>query len=217
MFLSRQTAQEPPTESECRAQEWLRSIAVRVLHVQKSGIRPKYKSAIHGSHHRSSSFVQLSHLRQNAKQGSRLAALSDTLFLHDLQDLHGAGLDADTAGNALGNRILRLVDHDLHGADLNALTTAHTVLLADHVNTGLGILGNGAVLAGLHALAALNTDIGLRAGTLGNDLDAAQIRVKLFIKRLRASLNALQAGHTFRIFLNSQLLHFGKISFMYNS
>ena len=135
------------------------------------------------------------------------------LLFDDLQDLHGAGLDADTAGDALGSGILGLQNHDLHGANLNTLAAADALLLVDHVDAGLGILGNSLMLTGLHALAALNADHGLGSIALSGDLDAGQIGVKLLVKCLGASLNALQAGHTFRILFNSQLFHNGGFSF----
>ena len=129
------------------------------------------------------------------------------LLFDDLQDLHGAGLDADTAGDALGCRALGLQDHDLHGAGLDALAAANTGLLVDHVHAGLGVLGDGAVLTGLHALAALDADHGLCVVALGSDLDAAQIGIKLLVESGGASLNTLQASHALFALLNSQLLH----------
>ena len=129
------------------------------------------------------------------------------LLLHNLQNFHGAGLGADAAGNALGGRILGLEHHDLHGTSFDTLAAADTLLLVDHVHTGLGILGDGIMLTGAHALAALDTDVGLGTGALGNDLNTAQGNIKLLIKSLRAGLNTLQACHTFCIFLDSELLH----------
>ena len=137
-----------------------------------------------------------------------------TLLLHDLQDLHGAGLDTDAAGDALGNGIAFLLDHDLGGADFLALAAANAQLLVDHVHAGLGILGDSAVLTDLHALTALDAGHGLGTGTLSHDLDAAQVGMKLLVECLGASLNALKAGHTFGIFLNSQLFHNGGFSFL---
>ena len=137
------------------------------------------------------------------------------LLLDDLQHFHGAGLYTDAAGDALGHGILGLVNHDLHGANLDALTATNAVLFADHVDTGLGILGNGIVLTDLHALATLNADVGLgTAGLTGNDLDAGIIGMELLVESLRASLNALQTSHTFHIFLYSKLLHNKGFSFM---
>jgi len=138
------------------------------------------------------------------------------LLLHDLQDFHGAGLDTNAAGDALGNGVTFFMDHDLHGADLNALAAANAQLLIDHVHAGLGILGDGTVLTSLHALAALDADIGLGTAILaGNDLNAGIVRMELLIKGFGASLNALQAGHALYIFLNSELLHNREFSFMY--
>jgi len=136
------------------------------------------------------------------------AAHSAYLLFDDLQNLHGAGLDTDAAGNALGNRALFLMYHDLHGAHSNTSAAANAQLLVDHINAGLGILGDSAMLTGLHALATLDAHIGLRAAILaGNDLDAGIIRMELLIKRFGTSLDTLQASHALGILLNSQLLH----------
>ena len=135
------------------------------------------------------------------------------LLFHDLQDLHGAGLDTDATGDALGSGILGLEDHDLGGADLDTLAAGYALLLVDHVHAGLGVLGDCLVFTNLGALATLDANHGLCAGALCNDLDAGQIRVEFFIERSGASLNTLQASHTFRIFLNSELLHGREISF----
>jgi hypothetical protein len=69
------------------------------------------------------------------------------------------------------------------------------------------------MLTGLHALATLDADHRLGSITLSGDLDAGQIGVKLLVECLGASLNTLQAGHTFGILLNSQLFHNGGFSF----
>ena len=129
------------------------------------------------------------------------------LLFDDLQDLHGACLCADTAGNALGSGALALHDHDLHGACLDALAAADAQLLVDHVDAGLGVLSDGTVLTGSHALAALDAGIGLCAGTLCNDLDAGQIRIEFLVESSGASLNTLQASHTFSILIDNELLH----------
>ena len=121
------------------------------------------------------------------------------LFLHDFQQFHRACLDADAAGDALGDGIFGLVNHHLGGADLDTLAAADAVLLVDHVHAGLGVLGDGVVLTGLHALAALDAHIGLRAGALGYNLNAAVILIKLLIESNGAGPDALQAGHTLRI------------------
>ena len=94
--------------------------------------------------------------------------------------------------------------HDLHGASSHTSAAANAQLLVDHVHTGLGILGNGAMLAGTHALTALDTNIGLCFAVLaGNDLDAGIDGIGLLIEGLRASLSALQTSHAFRVLLNS--------------
>ena len=130
------------------------------------------------------------------------------LVFDDLQNLHGASLGTDAAGDALRSRAAFLQNHDLHGASFHALTTGNTQLLVDHVDTGLGILGDGAVLTDLHALAALDAGHGLGiAGLVGADLDGAEGHIELLIECLRASLDTLQACHALLIFLNGQFFH----------
>ena len=137
------------------------------------------------------------------------------LLLDDFQNLHGASLDTDAAGDALGGGIAFLQDHDLHGADFHALTAGNALLLVDHVDTGLGVLGNSLMLADLHALAALDADVGLGSIALGNDLDAAEIGIKFLIESFGAGLDALQASHTFGTLFNSELLHNRELSFIF--
>ena len=129
------------------------------------------------------------------------------LLFDDFQDFHGASLDTDAAGDALGSGAILGHDHNLHGASLNALTAGNTLLLVDHVHTGLGVLGDGFMLTGAHALAALDADIGLCTGALSHDLDAAQIGIKFLIKCHGAGADTLQTCHTFSILLNNELLH----------
>ena len=124
------------------------------------------------------------------------------LLLDDLEDFHGACFDADAAGDALGSGALRRLDHNLHGADLHALTAGGAQLLIDHVHTGLGILGDRASLANLGALTALNAGHRLGASAFGNDLNAAQVRIKCLKEGCGASTDALQTCHTFRSLLN---------------
>ena len=98
--------------------------------------------------------------------------------------------------------------HNLHGADFHALAALDAQLLVDHVNAGLGVLGDGTMLAGLHALAALNADHGLCVAILtGNDLDAGVHGIVLLVKGRRAGLSTLQTCHALGIFLNGELLH----------
>ena len=137
------------------------------------------------------------------------------LLLNNLQNLHGTGLGANAAGDALGGRIFGLQNHDLHGAGFHALAAANTVLLVNHVDTGLGVLGNGTMLTGLHALAALNAGIGLGTGSLGYNSDAAQILMELLIERFGAGTNTLQACHALRVFFNREFFHGKTNSFMY--
>ena len=58
------------------------------------------------------------------------------LLLDDLQDLDGAGLYADAAGDALGSDVV-FQHHDLHGAGFNALAA-----LDAGVDLGLAVLFN---------------------------------------------------------------------------
>jgi hypothetical protein len=147
-------------------------------------------------------------VKQKNAHGKPWALMGLFLLFDDLQDLHGASLHADAAGDALGNRRLFLVYHNLHGAGFHTLAAADAQLLVDHVNTGLGVLGNSAVLTGLHTLAALDANHRLGAAVLGShDLNAGIVGMELLIECLGAGLNALQASHTFGILLNSQLLH----------
>ena len=127
------------------------------------------------------------------------------LLFHDLQNFHGASLDTDAAGNALGSNVLH--DHDLHGADFDTLAAADTLLLIDHVHAGLGVLSDSLMLTDLHALAALNADVGLGTGALGHDLNAAQGNIIFLIESLGTGLDALQASHALGALLNSELLH----------
>ena len=99
------------------------------------------------------------------------------------------------------------MNHDLGGANFHALATANTLLLVDHVDAGLGILGNCLMLTSLHALAALDTDAGLSAGTLRQNADTGQFLVKILVEGDGTGTDTFQTCHTFRIFLNSELLH----------
>ena len=129
------------------------------------------------------------------------------LLFHDLQQFHGAGLDADAAGDALGCGTFGLHDHDLHGAGLHALAAANTELLVDHVYAGLGILGNSAMFAGTHALTALDAGHGLGTGALSDHLDAGKILMEFLIECGGAGTDALQTCHALDILFNSKLLH----------
>ena len=108
----------------------------------------------------------------NKQAAIRLPVYVENLLFDDLQNIHGASLDADAAGDALGSRALGLQNHDLHGANLHALAAGDALLLIDHVDAGLGVLGDCLMLTDLHALAALDADIGLGTLTLGHDLQA---------------------------------------------
>ena len=149
------------------------------------------------------------------EKGSQTAALSNMyLLLDDLQNFHGASLDTDAAGDALGDGIAFLVNHDLHGAHGNTGAAADTELLVDHVHTGLGILGDSAMLTSLHALTALDAGIDLGCAVLTlNDLDCGIIGTGLLIESLSTGLHALQTCHTFHVLLCNELLH-RKISFI---
>ena len=131
-----------------------------------------------------------------------------SLVFDDLQHFHGASLGTDAAGDALGGGAAFLQDHNLHGAGFHALAAGNAELLVDHVDTGLGILGDGTGLTDLCALAALNTSHGLCVASLiGTDLNCAESHIELLVECLRAGLNALQASHALLVFLNGQFFH----------
>ena len=148
--------------------------------------------------------------KHKKKRQPKLPFLKIQLLFDDLQDFHGASLDTDAAGDALGSGATLGHNHDLHGANLHALAAGDALLLVDHVNAGLGVLGDGLVFTDLHALAALDADIGLGGAVLaGDDLDAGLGDVIDLIERFGAGLNTLQAGHAFGTLLDSQLFHNG--------
>ena len=129
------------------------------------------------------------------------------LLFDDLQQLHGTSLDADAAGDTLGNGIAFLMNHNLHGAYLNTLAATNALLLVDHVHAGLGILGDGTVGASLGAQTALGADHGLGSALALHDLDAGLGDIILLVESLGASLDALQAGHALGALLDGKLLH----------
>ena len=108
------------------------------------------------------------------------------LFFHNLQDLHGAALDTNATGNALaccgaGNSG---GNHNVEGADFCALPAAGAELLVDHVHSRLGILGNGAELTCLGALATLDTGQRLRGSVLLHNLDTGLILMEFLVEGL---------------------------------
>ena len=137
---------------------------------------------------------------------------NDLLF-DDLQDLHGASLNANAASDALGGGAVLGSDHNLHGADLNTLAAGSAELLVDHVNTGLCILGDCTGLTDLSALTALNADHGLSLTLLLNDLDAGQVLMELLIESGGTCVNTLQTCHALSALFNSKLLHKQRIPF----
>ena len=137
------------------------------------------------------------------------------LLFDDLQDLHGTSLDTDAAGNALGSRVAFLQNHDLSGTNLDTLAAADTLLLVDHVNTGLGVLGDCTSLTDLCALTALNTDHRFCFALLFNNLNAGQILVEFLIKGGGTSVHTLQACHTLGVLFNHKFLHIREFPFSY--
>ena len=133
-----------------------------------------------------------------------------SLLFHDLQDLHGADLSADTAGDTLGGGAVGRHDHDLHRANLNTLAAGGAQLLVDHIHAGLGILGDGTSFTNLGTLTALNAGHGLGTAALGNDLDAGQVRIEFLIKRVGTGTDTLQTSHALGALLNHKLLHIKK-------
>ena len=137
------------------------------------------------------------------------------LLFDDLQDLHGTSLDTDAAGDALGGGILGLQDHNLHGAGLDALTATDALLLVDHVNASLRVLSNGFMLTDLCALATLDTGHRLCTGALCHDLNAGQILVEFLIKGSGTSVHTLQTCHALCVLFNHEFLHNKGYSFSY--
>ena len=129
------------------------------------------------------------------------------LLLHDLQDLHGTSLNTDTAGDALGSGAVFGSDHDLHGANFNTLAAGSAELLIDHVDAGLGVLGDSTGLTDLSTLAALDADHRLCLTLLVHDLNAGQILMELLIESGRTCVNTLQTCHALSALFNSKLLH----------
>jgi hypothetical protein len=129
------------------------------------------------------------------------------LLLDNFQQFHGASLDTDATGDALGSRILGLHDHDLHGAGFHTLATLDAQLLVDHEHAGLGILSDGAMLTGTHALATLNTHHRLSTGSLGNHVNAAQIFIEFLVEGGGTSPDTFQTCHTFNALFCHKLLH----------
>ncbi len=128
--------------------------------------------------------------------------------LGDLQNLHGAYLNADAAGNALGSRShAGLADHDPEGAGSLALATADAELLVDHVNTGLGILGDGTLLAGSYALAALDAGHGTYLACTLYDLNAGLVLMEFLVESLGTGTDALQTSHALGTLFNCKLFH----------
>ena len=71
------------------------------------------------------------------------------LLFDDFQNLHGAGLYADTAGDALGgNRRVLCLDHNMEGAGFHTLAAANAELLIDHIDA-LCVLSDGTGLTGM--------------------------------------------------------------------
>ena len=129
------------------------------------------------------------------------------LLFHDLQDLHGASLDTNAAGNALGGGAVLGSDHDLHGANLHALATGGAELFIDHVDASLRILSNCTGFTNLSTLTTLDTNHGLSDTVLINDLNAGQILMELLIESGGTSIYTLQASHTLCTLFNNKLLH----------
>ena len=140
-------------------------------------------------------------------------ALVKKLFLHNLQDFHGAGLHANAAGDALGGGALLGGYHNLHGTYLYALTAGGTQLLVDHVNAGLGILGDGTGLANLGTFATLDAGHGLDRIALLHNLDAGKVLVEFLVESVGAGTDALQASHALGTLFDGKFLHKRKIPF----
>ena len=125
----------------------------------------------------------------------------------DLEQLHGASLGAQAAGNALGS-VGSALDQDdqVLGASLNALAAGLALLLVDHVHAGL-VLGDGVLGASLSALAALGADGGGDNAADQIDLQASLVLMEFLVVGLGASLDASQTSLTLNTTLNGKLFH----------
>ena len=128
-----------------------------------------------------------------------------SLLFDDLKQLHGAGLGADAAGDALGSGFTKR--HHLHGTDLDALAAGGAELLVDHVYAGLGVLGDGVVGTGAGTLAALDAGFDLDIALVVHDTDAALGFIKHLVKRLGAGPDAGQTRHAFDALFYGKLFH----------
>lgn len=139
--------------------------------------------------------------------GKPASFLNRKLLFDDFQQLHGASLGTDAAGDALGG-IFYIVslDHNMERASVLAGTATGAELLIDGVNS-LGVLGDGAVGAGSCALAALDTYHRLSLALEFNDLEGSLVLVEFLVEGLGASLNTLQASHALNIFFCGELFH----------
>ena len=136
------------------------------------------------------------------------------LLLLNGQDAHGAGPGTKAAGDALGGGAgSRGKDHDMHGAGLHTFAAGGALGLVDHVHA-LGVLGDSALRAGAGALAAHDAvvDLGL-AVRLGDNADAAQVRIKGLVKRLGAGTHTAQACLAGILFADNQFFHMRKASY----
>ena len=97
--------------------------------------------------------------------------------------------------------------HDLHGTSLYTLTAGGAELFVNHVNTGLGVLGDGTELTGSGTLATLEAGHGFRLTIFIYDSDTGQVLMKLLIESGGASVHARQTSHTLATFFYSKLLH----------
>lgn len=131
--------------------------------------------------------------------------------LDQLKNFHGALANALAAGNALGDLVADL-NHDLEGTCSHALAAADAKLLIDHVNA-LGILGDGILLAGLSALAALRAGLDHDAAILLiSDTDAGLILVELLIEHGGAGDHTLETCIALGMISYLNLLHYGETS-----
>ena len=128
-------------------------------------------------------------------------------FFDNFQDFHGTCLGADAAGNALGGGGGRLcLDHQAEGTSFRIFAAADAKLLVDHINA-LGVLGDGAMLAGSCTFAALHTGHGFCRALAVHNLDAGLARIKFLIEGVGTGTDAFQTGHAGCAFFYGEFFH----------
>ena len=114
------------------------------------------------------------------------------LAFDDFENIHGASLYAEAAGDALSSGVF--VNNDLEGADFSTLAAANAELLINNVNA-LSVLLDRACFTNLSALTALDADHGLGFAVLFDNLDSGLIGIKYLIVSFGTCTDASEASH----------------------